>query len=108
MAVAVQQGDTVSCGGHDSGVHGAALAGIFCELDDADVGSRGDGGEGAIGAFIIHKDDFVGDACHGGADFFGERCDVVLFVKERDDDGNHGERVRCAGVRRMRANALFA
>ncbi len=108
LPVAVKESDAVTGGGHDARVHRSALARVFGELNDSDVVAGGDGGECFVRAFIVHKNDFVRTARHGCADFLRQRCDVVLFVKEWNDDGNHWDRVRDAGGEVVWANFLCA
>ena len=92
LAVAIHEEDGIAASGVDPGVHGAALAGVLGKTQDADFGPGGDAGEGGVGGFIVDEDNFEGASLEGVADFFAQGCDVVFFVIERDDDGEHGRR----------------
>ncbi len=108
LPVAIEECNAVTSGGHDPGIHRSALARVFGELDDSDVIAGGDSGECFVRAFIVHEDDFVRTARHGSANLLRQRRDVVLFVKEWDDDGNHWDRVSDAGGEVVWANVLCA
>ena len=90
LAVAVHQDDDVAFCGVDPGVHGAALAGVFLELEYADMRGAGDFAYRGVGRFIVYEDDFEIAAGESSADLFAERSDVVFFVIKRNDDRKHG------------------
>ena len=59
LEIAVEEGDVLTFGRHDSGEHGGALAGVFGELENADVRIAADSFDGLVAGTVIDEDEFV-------------------------------------------------
>ena len=89
LPVAVEQHDDVAFCFVAADVHRRALAGVFLECDDANARPTHDALQRFVGGAIIDEHEFVFSPGERGGKFRLERRDIVLLIKERDDDGKH-------------------
>ncbi len=95
LQVGVEGHDDVALGGLEAGGEGSRLAEVAAKPDSVDptvlARQLSDDVPGAVGAAVVHEDDFQVESCRGGDGFdLGmELRQAVALVADGDDDRDH-------------------